>query len=313
MITWLRPVISLTNKCNLHCDYCFLSASNKNTEFLKFEDAKHAVDTVKGYGATEIKWTGGEVFTVEYFDEIIDYAYDNGILSTILTNGTLITKDFLLQHRHQISRVAISIDGPEKITDSHRGKGTYNKVMSSINLLSEFDISVTIMATINRSSLPFVDHFSVLSSEYNVDLIKIGVMIEKGRGEGNLDCLSNQEISILMEKVKKMYETSHFRQKYATNVIEVSKFLLYVDKILDTLFQTMWIDWNGDVSLFPPTKDGCQTYLKISNIENFDMDRAVSLKYFLREKIKEISVGSEKTYLELYAHLEEVLRRENED
>ncbi|MBF2568401.1 radical SAM protein [Listeria welshimeri] len=252
---WLRPTISVTNNCNLSCKYCYLEASPKKSSSLTLSQIKEIVDMTKLYGAREIKWTGGEVLTFKHLNEAIDYAFNKGIESTIFTNGTLLSKSFLERNSNKIRSISISIDGPQHITDFYRGKQTFDKVVKSLLLIEKYNIPVTIMATIDKRSLPYVSFFEEFSKTYKIDQIKIGILLEKGRAGSWSNALSESEALALVEEIQTMYEKSHFTQKYGTNLLLKKTLKLYNQRILDTLFETLWIDWRGYVSVFPPSDD----------------------------------------------------------
>lgn len=300
---WLRPTISVTNSCNLSCKYCYLEASPKKKSTLTISQIKEIVDLVTLHGAEEIKWTGGEIVTYNHLNEAIDYAFNKGIKSTIFTNGTLINKKFLDRNSNMIKSIAISIDGPQDITDFYRGKGTFSKVIKSLVLIEKYNIPITIMATIDKKSLPYISFFEELSNSYKVDLIKIGILLEKGRAESWSNALSEKEALELVEEIEHMYERAHFTQKYGTNLLLGKTLELYNLRILDTLFETLWIDWRGYISVFPPSNnyilDKENSMCHYSNLTSEIVDEYYMITY---KKLKKIISNGDKV-IELYEAL----------
>ncbi|MBC1581474.1 radical SAM protein [Listeria seeligeri] len=300
---WLRPTISVTNSCNLSCKYCYLEASPKKKSALTISQIKEIVDLVTLHGAEEIKWTGGEILTYNHLNEAIDYAFNKGIKSTIFTNGTLINKKFLDRNSNMIKSIAISIDGPQDITDFYRGKGTFSKVIKSLVLIEKYNIPITIMATIDKKSLPYISFFEELSNSYKVDLIKIGILLEKGRAESWSNALSEKEALELVEEIEHMYERAHFTQKYGTNLLLGKTLELYNLRILDTLFETLWIDWRGYISVFPPSNnyilDKENSICHYSNLTSEIVDEYYMVTY---KKLKKIISNGDKV-IELYEAL----------
>ncbi|WP_171015076.1 radical SAM protein [Culicoidibacter larvae] len=304
---WLRPTISITNNCNLACKYCYLEASPSKKNTLKLQEIKEIIDLAALQGAEDIKWTGGEIFTCSILPEVIDYAYNLGIKSTLLTNGTILDNDLIKQKREMISRVSISIDGPKEITDTNRGIGTFQKVLKSIDVVSEQNIPITLMATLDRRALPNLSFFEELSNTYNIDIIKLGAVLRKGRADDWEYALNNAEAELLLKEMKRMYVRSHYKQKYGTNLLTSDSFKLYYRKILEILFETLWVDWNGFVSIFPPSatydtnKD--KSLCHYTEFNSFDFN-----EYFKFIETKLFSFKETNTQvMELYEVIEELV------
>ncbi|MBC1988618.1 radical SAM protein [Listeria seeligeri] len=280
----------------------FRSITEKKSA-LTISQIKEIVDLVTLHGAEEIKWTGGEILTYNHLNEAIDYAFNKGIKSTIFTNGTLINKKFLDRNSNMIKSIAISIDGPQDITDFYRGKGTFSKVIKSLVLIEKYNIPITIMATIDKKSLPYISFFEELSNSYKVDLIKIGILLEKGRAESWSNALSEKEALELVEEIEHMYERAHFTQKYGTNLLLGKTLELYNLRILDTLFETLWIDWRGYISVFPPSNnyilDKENSICHYSNLTSEIVDEYYMVTY---KKLKKIISNGDKV-IELYEAL----------
>ena len=84
---------TLTNKCNLSCSHCALSASPLSQDILSTNDVKYAIDKIIDVNPNTLILTGGEPFIRKDILEIISYIrtnFKNKLV--IMTNGMLIRK-----------------------------------------------------------------------------------------------------------------------------------------------------------------------------------------------------------------------------
>ncbi len=124
----MRYTIHLTFKCNLKCEYCYIIKSD-NT--LTLETAKKIIDFMFKYTPSdekiEILFTGGEpLIEFDLLKQIIllikSHELFNGrnIKFSLITNGTIFTKEikqFLIDNKFSF---CISCDGPQDVHDIMR-------------------------------------------------------------------------------------------------------------------------------------------------------------------------------------------------
>ncbi len=158
--------IILTEKCNLQCKYCYEKSMQEFDNGLEkkfnFDYSEPCTSQVniqklktfisKDPKATIIFYGGEPLLQIGKIKEIMDAFPDKQPASNqqatskqstsgtqnvpfrMQTNGQLL---HLLEPKYlnRITKILISIDGNEKITDKYRGKGTYKKIMENINLI----------------------------------------------------------------------------------------------------------------------------------------------------------------------------------
>ncbi len=141
--------ISLTDRCNLYCKHCAVSAGTaKEKEKI---DTDAILDTIKKVIESEpriITLTGGEPTLRKDFLEIVKYIIENSTAQiSIMTNGTLITDEMAqLFAEHNIG-INISLDGVDEETcSSVRGKGTFGKVMNNIDRLKKYGVKDIVLS-----------------------------------------------------------------------------------------------------------------------------------------------------------------------
>jgi SynChlorMet cassette radical SAM/SPASM protein ScmE len=147
----------ITDRCNLRCSYCshFGSDGAGNgdlaaTEWLSFflELARCTV--------LDVCIQGGEPLIREDLSEIIDGIVRNRMRFSLLTNGTLLTRDMasFLARTRRCNRVQVSLDGSQPdIHDGFRGKGTFQAAIEAIVLLREYHVPVSVRVTVHRNNV----------------------------------------------------------------------------------------------------------------------------------------------------------------
>ena len=163
--------ISLTGKCNLHCEYCFYANEMHGRPDLPIEEWFKFFDELGRLGVRNLTLSGGEVFVRKDLWEIIDYLIEKRMRYSILSNGTLITRETLKQfekgkRRNRLNSIQVSIDGscPE-VHDKSRGKGSFERAINGLRLLKEAVFPVTSRVTINRYNVDDLEKVSALLLE----------------------------------------------------------------------------------------------------------------------------------------------------
>ena len=133
-------------RCNLSCHHCFISCNPRNDSFgfmTRVEVQKHLRDSV-AIGVKEYYFTGGEPFLNPEMVAILIDTLQYGP-ATVLTNGTVLRENWLLQLSEAESRsrysleFRVSVDGfsPEQ-NDPIRGEGTFDRAMEGVVRLNQF-------------------------------------------------------------------------------------------------------------------------------------------------------------------------------
>jgi MoaA/NifB/PqqE/SkfB family radical SAM enzyme len=149
---WLQVTGTL---CNLACLHCFISCGpkNHNHEYMELDQVREAVATGAGHGVKAYYFTGGEPFLHPEIMEMIELTLERGPL-TVLTNGILIDEEMAawLADTFDNSRYSfdlrVSLDGTTKSeNDALRGRGTFEKIIASIERLHNAGLNPVITVT----------------------------------------------------------------------------------------------------------------------------------------------------------------------
>ena len=209
--------ISLTGKCNLHCDYCFYAHEMHDRPDLPKEDWFTFFDELGKLAVRNLTLSGGEVFVRKNLWELIDYLIEKRMRYSILSNGTLITEKTLQEfekgkRRLRLNSIQVSIDGscPE-VHDKSRGEGAFDRSIHGLRLLKEANYPLTSRVTINRNNMDDLENIAKLLLE-DVGLHSFGTNDAMPMGAG----CDNQSTIVLTPKqqLKAIIEMHRLEQKY---------------------------------------------------------------------------------------------------
>lgn len=148
-------LIDPTGRCNLRCKGCWAGAYDRSQD-MGFETVDRVIAEAEELGIHFIVMSGGEPTVV--MDDLMKLAEKhNESVFHIFTNGTLIT-DQAAARFAELGNVtfAVSIEGPEEITDARRGKGTYRRIMRGIEAMRKHGLIYGFSTTYTRANADYV-------------------------------------------------------------------------------------------------------------------------------------------------------------
>jgi radical SAM protein with 4Fe4S-binding SPASM domain len=178
----LQGGMEITHRCNLRCVHCYCRRDADDREAgdaeLSYEEICRIVDQIVEEGCLYFQLTGGEPLLRRDFTDIYDYCRDKGLLVTLFTNGTLITRHMAdhLAKRPPLS-VEVSLYGATKeVYESVTGvPGSYEKCLNGIKLLVDRGIKLILkspMMTLNVAELDALKQFAAnLGVDFYFDVL----------------------------------------------------------------------------------------------------------------------------------------------
>lgn len=135
-----RIIFCVTLRCNIKCRQCAIWRMPKPEELTTAEWKKVISDLRKWIGPYRVQLAGGETFVRKDITEIIRFATQNDVLTGVVSNGTMITRELARDIVDSgLGYIHISVDGITPETHDHiRGiPGLHTKTMSAIDYLLE--------------------------------------------------------------------------------------------------------------------------------------------------------------------------------
>lgn len=163
-------VWEITLACCFSCKYCGSSADGRKRENeLSTEECIEVARQLKELGCRRVSMIGGEVFMRQDWDVIVNALTSRGIKVCIITNGFLFKEEHIQKLKDVgIESVAVSLDGPKEVHDKYRQKGSYDRAVRAIRLLSENSIPVSVISTLNKENSSYLEEFIKEVREFDI-------------------------------------------------------------------------------------------------------------------------------------------------
>ena len=204
--------LHLTERCNLRCKHCYQTGKTVTEMSLpEIEEMTDEIaDTIAAWKqtynleyATSFNVTGGEPFLRKDIFEVLTEIINRGFDVYLLTNGILVDrKKAEVLFNLGVKGVQVSIEGPEAVHESIRGKGSFSGSRKGIKHLLDAGLKVTLNTTLSRVNANYFMDLIGLASNFGVHRLGFSRLVPSGQGEAMLkDMLSSNEIQDLYRKI----------------------------------------------------------------------------------------------------------------
>jgi radical SAM protein with 4Fe4S-binding SPASM domain len=264
------PIVvwNMTNRCNLSCRHCYISAEDKKYEGeLSTTHAKSLIDNLAAMKVPVLLFSGGEPLLRGDLFELGEYAGRVGLRPVISTNGTLITPEVARRIRASgFQYVGISIDGDEEIHDTFRGrKGCFQQALTGLRNSLAAGNKTGIRFTINKLNYHALPAVLEMVEKEGIQRFCMYHMVYAGRGKAMADLdttieQKRQVIEFLIDKTLDFYNRG----------VEVE--ILTTDNHADGIYILQYFERNkpervAEVKQLLALHGGCSAGQKMANID----------------------------------------------
>jgi radical SAM protein with 4Fe4S-binding SPASM domain len=147
--------------------------------------------------------TGGEPFLRSHFFEILEKMAETAFDLYILSNGTLITTEKAQKVAALgVKGVQVSLEGPERIHEMIRGRGSFSRAVAGIQRLLEAGVKVSINATLSQVNAPYFMDLVDVAVTLGVPRLGFSRLVPAGQGMTMLaHMLSTAQVRQFYEKI----------------------------------------------------------------------------------------------------------------
>jgi MoaA/NifB/PqqE/SkfB family radical SAM enzyme len=177
--------LCITRRCNQACYHCNVSArSTAGGDMLPTSFWLQMLDDCVASGVLNVKFTGGEPFVRDDFDEILEKAVDLPIATTLLTNGLLLNQRRIATLKAGNVGVAVSLDGinPEQHDAFRRSAGAFDRTVENLRELGEAGITLSITVTVHSANIASLRKFIDIALKVKAAMLVFVPMVAIGRG-----------------------------------------------------------------------------------------------------------------------------------
>ncbi len=192
---------SVTNRCNYRCKYCYAKYYERDDSELKTAQVFKVIDNLYSSGTARINLVGGEPLLREDIGEIINYIVRKGIECAMTSNGSLIKEK--IDHIRNLNLLCLSLDGNKEANDHNRCKGSYDKVMESIDVALAAGIRVQVATVLTKESIRSIDFLMSLAQEKKIKVAFTTPIAQTSNGQSKaiLNMPANNELRMAIRKI----------------------------------------------------------------------------------------------------------------
>jgi PqqA peptide cyclase len=171
-------IAELSYQCPLHCPYCsnpLHIGAEKYRRELATEDWVRTFRQARGLGVLQLALTGGEPMLRRDLLELCAGARDAGLYSSLITAGTLFTRDRAEALKSAgLDHVQISIQSPDpEENDRIAGNRSFAKKIAAARLVRELDFPLTINCVLHRQNLDRIEEVLDLALDLGAQRLEL--------------------------------------------------------------------------------------------------------------------------------------------
>jgi len=155
-------IAELSYQCPLHCPYCSNPLDIGGSRYRRELDTEDWIRTfreARRLGVLQLALTGGEPMLRRDLIELCAGARDAGLYSSLITAGTLFTRDRAEALKSAgLDHVQISIQSPDaEDNDRIAGNRSFEKKIAAARVAKELDFPLTINCVLHRQNLDRIE------------------------------------------------------------------------------------------------------------------------------------------------------------
>ncbi|MBO6938203.1 MAG: radical SAM protein [Deltaproteobacteria bacterium] len=185
--------VHLLERCNLRCSHCYSSSGPSAAGGLPSTELVERLVVLRGEGYEEIALSGGEPLMYGDLELVLESAAELGFSTSLITNGTVVTKKRAAALAQFGTRVAVSIDGRPPTHDRQRGEGSFHRAMNGAARLEVGGVSWGLAHCVTRPTLPDLPWLADLAVSRGARILQIRPLINVGRARRLRDGLDFDE------------------------------------------------------------------------------------------------------------------------
>lgn len=139
---------------------------------LNFDKCKVIIDKIHALDQyTRINLAGGEPMLAPHLQALIDYIVEKGFECSLITNGSLLTEEFIKKNKNKLSMIGISIDSMDDDMNDLIGRKTITNIQFLSKTIKDQRIRLKINICISKINMNY--DFESLIKEIEPDRLKL--------------------------------------------------------------------------------------------------------------------------------------------
>lgn len=217
--------VSITNGCNMACEYCHNEGqSNDDIKFMALDRFKYIIENAVNYGVFKVRITGGEPLLHQHLDEILQFLRDcyPNIEVGLNTNGLLREKLIDICSKKLVDRIVLGMDFYDANISKKSPIGiSSNLIRNMVKDLKKYGVKTEIAVVYDNNKDDIIRLV-----EWGLNNSVVVKVIEKTY---EIKCMPGNDFFQLISEMKEKFNlkcgiTVDLREYYLTNGITKVKF-----------------------------------------------------------------------------------------
>lgn len=265
-----RPLVvwNITNRCNLRCRHCYLSAEDRDYgNELTHAEALAFIEDIAQMKCPVLLFSGGEPLLRPDLSELAAHASSLDLRPVLSSNGTLITPETAEKLAASGFRyVGVSLDGLEETHDAFRGrKGAFRDAIQGLQNAAGAGLKTGARFTVNADNVADLPGVMNLVAEAGIPRFCMYHLVYAGRGSDMVACDTDLET-----KRRTIELVLEMTQRFAERGLELE--ILTVDNHADGVYIRNRIaskqpERLAEVDRLLEMHGGCSAGTKMSNVD----------------------------------------------
>lgn len=246
---------AITNRCNARCNFCSIWKSKKKTS-VNINYAKKALDKLYELNIRYLQITGGEPLTHPNLIEIAEYAANKGIITTIVTNGSLLTEENIKAMKIAgVDGIGISFDHylPEVIEKNRGIPRLYEKIEESVKIANKMKLPVSALVTISKNNFNCIDKIAENINQIGFRYINFCYPMKDtkstfkiGGNHENIVDFDDDELIEVIDKIIDLKKKGYNILNPTASLNDMKKYLMKKNVAYPCLggYKVFYLDWN---------------------------------------------------------------------
>ena len=197
--TGVAPVLQVhpTRLCNIACAHCYSGSGPTVRGELPLELLSDCLEAAAGLGYRQLAVSGGEPLLYGPLPELLARARELGMLTTVTTNGMLLTPRRWEPLAGLVDVLAISIDGtPEEHDLIRRREGAFARTVANLEIARAWGGPFGFIFTLTQHNVDSLEFVVRLAAAEGARSVQVHPLTLYGRAEATMSGARPDEIEL---------------------------------------------------------------------------------------------------------------------
>jgi MoaA/NifB/PqqE/SkfB family radical SAM enzyme len=187
--TGIAPVLQVhpTRRCNIACAHCYTESGPRAREELPLELLSACLDDAYALGYRQLAVSGGEPLLYRPLPELLARARAHGMVTTVTSNGMLLTPARWERLAPLVDVLAVSIDGTPSGHDEIRGRrGAFARTVGNLQSVRSVGTAFGFIFTLTQHNLDSLEFVVRLAAREGARSVQVHPLTLSGRASATM-------------------------------------------------------------------------------------------------------------------------------